>query len=119
VLILGSSPVDLIPRLLRSMVLWPFSPWIDGVYWTLPIELIFYVAVGLVISIAGARYIPHLLLGLAGWGASYWIVRGVFAASGNSFVPLPGDMLVLTLAPHGANFALGGLLYYILCVERR
>jgi hypothetical protein len=30
---------------LRSLVLWPTGPWIDGVYWTLGIELVFYAAI--------------------------------------------------------------------------
>lgn len=48
-------------ELIRSLVLWPVGPWVDGVYWTLAVEIMFYLAVILAIR-AG---MPVVTLGVA------------------------------------------------------
>ena len=46
-----AAPDTLAERFCRSMVLFPFGPWIDSVYWTLPIEILFYASVLLLLTI--------------------------------------------------------------------
>lgn len=42
-LLYSSAAIDsLLPMYLRSVVLFPKGPWIDGVYWTLTVEAVFY-----------------------------------------------------------------------------
>jgi len=43
-------PESLLVMYLRSLTLFPKGPWIDGVYWTLTIELLFYAVIALVIA---------------------------------------------------------------------
>src|SRR5262249_4271379 len=45
-LLVGSAaPATLAEMFCRSVTLFPFGPWIDVVYWTLPIEILFYASV--------------------------------------------------------------------------
>lgn len=47
----SSVPVGVpLAAYLRSVVLFPKGPWIDGVYWTLAIEMVFYAATLLLIA---------------------------------------------------------------------
>jgi peptidoglycan/LPS O-acetylase OafA/YrhL len=39
------SPLHLLHGYFNSLVLFPFRPWADGVYWTLGIEMAFYAAI--------------------------------------------------------------------------
>jgi len=38
----GETMRHLSREMLRSLTLWIFGPWVDGVYWTLAVELVFY-----------------------------------------------------------------------------
>jgi len=63
-LISGSETTKhLAGEFLRSVTLWIFGPWIDGVYWSLAVELIFY-AVIFVLLLSG----QFARLRLAAWG---------------------------------------------------
>jgi peptidoglycan/LPS O-acetylase OafA/YrhL len=45
-LILGAAPLhEVLPRYVRSVSLWLTGPWIDGVYWSLAVEIVFYALV--------------------------------------------------------------------------
>ena len=35
-----AAPSELSLRLFRSLIFYPFGPWIDGIYWTLPVEIV-------------------------------------------------------------------------------
>src|SRR5262249_1335333 len=51
-LLVGSAdPATLSEMFCRSVVLFPFGPWIDVVYWTLPIEILFYASVLVLLTI--------------------------------------------------------------------
>ena len=57
------------PRLadeyLRSVTLAPVGPWVDGVYWTLGVEIAFYSLVALVLVAAGGHRLTQVGLALA------------------------------------------------------
>jgi peptidoglycan/LPS O-acetylase OafA/YrhL len=99
---------------LRALVLWPLGPRIDGVYWTLAIELAFY-SLGF-LTILSRRRLIWLGYLLAWVGIIYWLARVVF------FTINPGADLFswsrtplgsLTLLTHGCHFAIGILLYHM------
>ncbi|MDV3456362.1 acyltransferase [Sphingomonas sp. HF-S4] len=105
-LIAGSmTPGTVVGLWLGSVLFWPMFG-IDPSYWTLAIEVNFYLLIAL--SLLGGATLGTIerigaLLGLA--SAAYWIA--------SCFVPVPpaGDRIVqLTLLPHGCFFALGMLI---------
>lgn len=46
---------------LRSVTFWPVGPWIDGSYWTLPIEIAFYLLILGVLFIQRGRYLVSVM----------------------------------------------------------
>ncbi|MBI1684452.1 acyltransferase family protein [Caulobacter hibisci] len=92
--------------LLKSLAFFPFSPWVDSVYWTLGIEISFYAMV-FVLLIAGLmRFFEHVmsavgLISLVYWIASLWLNE-------------PHNRLFeLALIEHGCFFALGAFLWLV------
>lgn len=115
VLVTDLSNAEIGTRLLRSMVFWPFGPWVDGVYWTLGIEIAFYGLIWLLLAVGGRRHLVSVLclLGLA--STLFWLAANIEPAA--SFVRWRADVRAteLTLLPHGVFFAIGGLLWALLC----
>jgi peptidoglycan/LPS O-acetylase OafA/YrhL len=80
-------PLNMIaPAFLRSMILLPIGPWIDGVVWTLIVEAVFYIMVAAVIFMTPKWRLETLAIGLGFFSAAY-----IFT------------LLVLTLLPHDRN----------------
>jgi peptidoglycan/LPS O-acetylase OafA/YrhL len=106
----GDPLGDLLLPLAKSLALIPNGPWIDGVYWSLAVELVFYCVVFLML--VGGRFssLPLMAWGLTAWGGLY--LTGVVLRDVNI---MPGSMLwdVLSahqdilLLRHGTFFALG------------
>lgn len=94
--------------LLRTMALSPWEPWIDGVYWTLGIEMAFYVLIWLLLLCGGFRWIQWALIAIGLPSAVIWYLMAVGA-----FDPgvIPYRTFQLTLLRHGCHFALGGLMF--------
>lgn len=112
-LALGYEP-SLTERTIKSALLWPKGPYISGVYWTLPVELAFYLFVGLIMWRLGNDAVPYAALCLIGWSGLYWFLRffGLI-----SFIPeWLANVLLLT---YGGCFALGVILWRIASGERR
>lgn len=116
------SAGDLPIRLFKTFAFWPYGPWVDGVYWTLGIEVSFY---ALIFALIATRSLKHLNLTLAviGIGSSlYWITH----LAGQLLHPTVGlseralrlgmsaRNLELVLLAHGCFFAVGGLLWSLL-----
>ncbi|WP_232629374.1 acyltransferase family protein [Methylobacterium sp. Leaf118] len=109
VLALGFAPegaTELLGRYLRTLVLFPAPRWIDGVYWTLGIEISFYAFVFALLAIGRADRLEPAVAALGLASALAWCL----AAS----PLLPGlDVLISTriakllLVTHGCEFALG------------
>lgn len=99
----GFSP-HLVIRYLNTLLLSPYPGWIDGVYWTLALELVFYATVGLMLAFGWRARLPVLMVTLGGASASY-IVASLFGLA-------PGGWATrLFLLHHGVFFALGMWLY--------
>jgi peptidoglycan/LPS O-acetylase OafA/YrhL len=56
---------------IRSSVIFPFSPWVDGAYWTLPVEITFY---SLMLLCIGRTPKMSIIIGviLCLMGAAFW-----------------------------------------------
>jgi peptidoglycan/LPS O-acetylase OafA/YrhL len=112
-----------IGRLVRTLSFWPFAPWVDGVYWTLGIEISFYTVIFLLIA-ANLKHMLNLTLSLIGLlSSAYWVYQfNLMIKAGDGELPalfdtMPaGDrILELLLLKHGCFFAIGGLLWSLLC----
>ncbi len=107
---------EIINRLSRSISLSPVGPWIDGVYWTLGVEVAFYGLVWIMLCLRAFSRIDVLALLLTVLSAGFWLWRTLALA--NLLPPAPSSWIVqLFLAEHGCYFALGILLW--LCLLKR
>lgn len=95
-------------KLLRTMTLYPFAPWVDGVYWTLGIEMMFYLLIWLLLLCRGFRWMQWALVAIGLPSAVIWYLTwsGVFSPS-----VIPLRWFELLLLRHGCHFALGGLMF--------
>lgn len=103
---------DLTARFLKSVSLWPAGPWIDGSYWTLGIEMSFYLLVAVTIA-AGLRDRIEAIIVVVGSLSSFsWLLLYASAATGYNppFVPT-GRIAELLLVSHGMIFAVGVLVW--------
>ena len=50
---------------LRSIIFFPVGPWVDGTYWTLPVEVSFYLLFLLMLFWSRARHLPAVMAGVA------------------------------------------------------
>jgi peptidoglycan/LPS O-acetylase OafA/YrhL len=112
---------DLSLLYIKSLVLFPKAPWIDPVYWSLCVEVIFY---GLILCLLLANRFcqVEMFMGAIGIGsAMIWIVFGVFSAMPTLF----GSPLVILeliysweaqplLVHYGCFFAFGVYLWLLM-----
>lgn len=113
---LSLSQRELLDPYLRSIALWPVGPWVDGVYWTLGVEMAFY---GLVFLLLLAKRSNHLggllvtigLVSSAFWGT--WLVDHLLGGSSLTWT-FGHRYFELSLVQHGCFFALGGMIWLIL-----
>lgn len=91
-------------RWLRSVILSPAGPWLDGVYWTLGVELAFYASVFAILLVSRFQRMSGLFAVLASVSAAFWVSRFM----GVSIHPRLGELLMLN---HGCFFALGGYIW--------
>jgi peptidoglycan/LPS O-acetylase OafA/YrhL len=107
-------------RIVRSLVLFPKGNWVDGVYWTLGIEMSFYALVFLLLLSRQRRLLPAALVVLGGISSIYWLARLVLSLTGAAepelfLITASGVRLFeLSLIPHGCYFAIGGLVWAIM-----
>ncbi len=89
----------------RSALLWPWGEYIDGSYWTLGVESVFYALVALLLWVGARRSgIEALALALGAASLLYW--NGL-----STELALDRRDAQLLLLPHGCFFALGILLH--------
>jgi peptidoglycan/LPS O-acetylase OafA/YrhL len=122
----GAFAISELPtRSVRSLLLWPKGNWVDGVYWTLGIEMSFYFLVYLLLKLASQNSIRPMLVALGTLSATYWLLQ-LFAAYAWDINLVPdalkqGDpqrYMELSLIPHGCLFAIGGLSWNVICNQR-
>jgi peptidoglycan/LPS O-acetylase OafA/YrhL len=123
VILLGRGSPETVPEYLRSMTLWVHGPWIDGVYWTLGIEIIFYAVIFLALCLGRFGSIPIVLGVMALASTAFWVALAVdrvlprLLPVGFLHDLLASPASAFLLLRHGCFFALGGLLW--LCQSRR
>lgn len=102
------TPLQLFAAWVRTLVLWPFGRKVDGVYWTLVVEIVFYALVWLLLKTGQWKRFGAFLiaLGLPGTGfILYWMAGGDLGWFNMN------EWARLTLVRHGFLFALGGLMW--------
>lgn len=116
----GESTLERLLDWLRTMVLSPKGPYIDGVVWTLVIEAIFYAVVGLSIVVRQRRggtalaSLDRLAFLLGSVSGLFLVFCSVAAAMGLEFAtPLDWFGYKLLLLHHGVYFALGMALFSV------
>ncbi|MGY2996979.1 acyltransferase family protein [Mesorhizobium sp. URHB0026] len=102
-------PHDAVLKLLRTEVFWPFSPWVDSVYWTLGVEIAFYSIVWALLA-TGRFYLIETVAAIIGLASGvFWVCFFVFGLT-----PLAEDRtLDLILIHHGCFFALGVMIWLV------
>jgi peptidoglycan/LPS O-acetylase OafA/YrhL len=104
----GVAPGAVAGPWLVSATLWPVATQIDPSYWTLGIEIAFYLLVTLLLAFRRFDAVKlGVLLGL--WSLTYWVgvVAGVIAT------PPHSGLAELSLARFGAFFSLGVLIHAV------
>lgn len=98
------------------MALSPVGPWVSGVYWTLAIEIVFYLLVAIVLKIWGTRALTLLGMFLGFYSSTFWWAHVVNAFIGDILRPLftsiEGLNGYLLLMHHGCYFGLGIVLWH-------
>ncbi len=90
----------------RSLRFWPVGEQIDGSYWTLGIEISFYLLMAFVAGTGGrARRIEAAGIALGAASAAFWLWWLWSGASPD--LPLRNRTMMLSLLPHGCFFAIG------------
>jgi peptidoglycan/LPS O-acetylase OafA/YrhL len=123
ILLTGGGNSDTISEYARAMTLWIQGPWIDGVYWTLGIEIIFYTVIFLVLCLGRFGSIAIVLSVMTLISAAFWGALAIDRVMpGMLPVAFVHDLLAspasaFLLLRHGCFFALGGLLW--LCQSRQ
>lgn len=102
-------PATIGRRWLQALVFWPTGTPIDGVYWTLSVELAFYILIAAALHRIRDIEPVGIVLGLASGG--FWLIIAVGRVPIDAIVD--GIGWKLTLLPHGAFFGLGMALWSI------
>ena len=108
---------DIIARLLRSWIIWPVGSWVDGVYWTLVVEIVFYALIFVVLCFGWNNRLP-VILGCIGWASSaFWFASA--AGADLTFVLDSDQSWAFSLLPFGCFFALGGYIWLAVTARPR
>ena len=124
-LLASDSLRSLLRPWMASALLLPRSTWVDSVYWTLGLEMVFYGIVLALLLMHRLRWLGAVMsvLGLvcsALWAFSFFVERGWLAGPTARHLAhqfLFGRLATVLLLQHGCFFAIGVLLW--LCLLRR
>ncbi len=109
-------------RYLRSIFFVPYGPWIDGVYWTLGIEIVFYSTIFVLLKSNSVDRVRLVLYPIGIISSAFWLIiwyLGLNAFIDANFNPAVVRTLQLLLVYHGNLFAIGGLLWASLLGQRK
>ena len=103
---------DLLQKAIRSFALWPTGPWVSGVYWTLGVEIVFYLMVAASLTVGLSLWRFGAALGIA--GSMFWLLRAADFATGRRLEPwfaaietsVAGSLLVTQACFFGVGIAL-------------
>lgn len=122
VIFLEINPLD---SYLKTLILHPLGPWIDPVYWTIGIEVSFYLIVLLLLIGNQLRSLPWLAIGIGILSSVYsvlhllaYLVPDISFLSAADFKD-GNRAQQLLLIQHGSYFAIGILLSYYLMLRNR
>ena len=94
----------------HSLLLWPKGEWIDGVYWSLAIEIVFYGLVFLLLLTRNFRRLPAMAWAMTLVSAAFitmsWLDTSGLVAQGDWFRAIAAQAELLPLR-HGVYFAVG------------
>lgn len=119
---LGTPIADMIAPLIRTLSFFPLFSYIDGVYWTLGVEISFYALVFVLLKLSRLDRIETVAIGLGAISLMFWIAAltalavvgddpgrwGVLARKAVGF-----RIFQLLLIQHGCFFGLGVLAFAI------
>jgi len=106
------SGMTLLRKAAASFLLLPIGPWLDTVFWTLAVEMAFYLLVTIWLTLGLSNRLHQLAYGLILISASYWIA---YAFAGTPVVSyLVRNLLLLH---HGCYFGLGILCWSVLKIS--
>lgn len=111
---------SIVHQYLSSVFFSPIPPWVDGSYWTLGVEVAFYGIVWLTLLLQQEKRMLSVVMTIGLISSGYWFVKATaYYFTGSAFFPFidefPNRMSELLLMRHGCFFAIGGLLWYVLC----
>ena len=101
-------------RIFNSLTFNPFGPWIDGVYWTLGVEISFYALVLLLLVIRRETWLPAVMTAIGLASTVFALLRALAPAPAAALPVLAfadsrtGELLLLK---HGMFFCLGVMLW--------
>jgi peptidoglycan/LPS O-acetylase OafA/YrhL len=116
------SDWSVVTRFLRSIFFVPYGPWIDGVYWTLGIEIVFYATIFLLLNTASVERLRLVLYPIGLVSSAFWLMSvffGLNAYIDATFGSAVVRTLQLLLVYHGNLFTIGGLLWASLLGQRK
>lgn len=90
----------------RSVILFPLGPWIDNVYWTVAVELVFYALVFVALWRSGD--LRELAAGLGLYSSAFWVLKAIRIIDLTGIENYAGFLL---LAHDGVFFAIGMCLW--------
>lgn len=102
----GGAPTKVIGKLFNSVSFLPIGGKVDGSYWTLDIEVAFYLVVFLLLWHSRFGYFRHYIHALAVISAAFNV-----ALLAGYDVNFSGRLTKLLLLQHGCQFALGAIAY--------
>ncbi|HEY0685434.1 MAG TPA: acyltransferase [Steroidobacter sp.] len=113
----GTRPLSLFAMYVRSVAFFPKGAWIDSVYWTLGVEICFYLLVFVLLMAERRRWIQPIMCGIGLASTLFWVGFTLAATDRNSaafelFSQVQWSRLSqLSLLQHGVFFAFGVLLW--------
>jgi peptidoglycan/LPS O-acetylase OafA/YrhL len=115
----GESLGTLIPAFIRSAVLSPKGPYIDGVVWSLVVEAVFYLVICIAIQRSGGvdkvrRGLVWTAIAIGLASTAFTLIRWVLAGSEPATSLMGSFAFDLLLLRQGMFFAIGMLLFHLL-----
>ncbi|CAN7552788.1 acyltransferase [Phyllobacterium sp. LjRoot231] len=101
------KPTDaLLQDYVRTVLFDPFGPWIDGVYWTLGIEIVFYAVVAICIGVGLRSKLEFICCTIGLLSSALWVANWL-----GYFPTIYERTSLLLLGAHGVYFACGAIIW--------
>lgn len=113
------APMELGPRLLRSMALFPVGPWVDGAVWTLVAEAVFYATVYALVRTGMIDRVTTVMVVATAFNLLLWSVvlageAGLLGEAGQRVAAMASSYkLRVTLVSTNCYFVMGAALYQL------